>query len=100
MLCHIKQHIGSILIIDAVKKTNATYGHIIAFVFVFFVCEGCYTAYQFSSFIFQRPSYCLPVTESFIFSGIKILVNVFIKRANIVRIIFVDLNIYKNKFLA
>jgi hypothetical protein len=45
MLRHIKQHIGRILIINAVKKTNATYWHIITFVFVFFVCESGYAPY-------------------------------------------------------
>jgi hypothetical protein len=84
---HVKQHISSLLVINAIKKTNTANGHFISFVLIFFIGKGGNTASWFSITILQYPAYGFAKTERLVFFWVKDLINVFIQRPDIVRVV-------------
>src|SRR5678810_867933 len=86
------------LIVDAIKKANASCRAVVPLIFIFLIGESRDATDQFSFFIFQYPPYGFSMTECFIFLGIKHFVNVLIKWTDIIGIVFIDQYIYIKKF--
>lgn len=76
-------------VIDTFKKSHTPNGNIIPFVFIFLIDECCNPPDQITGIIFQDPSFRFAKTKGLVFFLIKNIVDVFVQRADPVRVVFI-----------
>ena len=95
---NIEEHVGGLLVVDAIEETDASDGDVVAFVFIPFIDESGDAADGFVVAVFEDPAGAFSVSEGFVLFGVEDFVDLGVDGPDIAGVALVEVDIDLDKF--